>query len=94
MDELMKLITPQNFAMVVTIYLLVRFEKAFKALEDGLERKLDSIEKAINKNCRLMALLVFKYKNGISEGNKNPEIQEILCIPGTEGEKEATVIQD
>lgn len=94
MDELMKLITPQNFAMVITIYLLVRFEKAFKALEDGLETKLDSIEKAINKNCRLLALLVFKYKNGISEGNKSPEIQEILCIPGTEGEKEASVVQE
>ncbi len=65
MDELTKFITPQNFAMVITIYLLVRFEKAFKALEEGLESKLDSIERAINKNCRLLALLVFKNKNGI-----------------------------
>ena len=88
MDELTKFITPQNFAMVITIYLLVRFEKAFKALEEGLESKLDSIERAINKNCRLMALLVFKNKNGISDGNKSPEIQEILCIPKAEGDKE------
>lgn len=86
MDELMKLITPQNFAMAITIYLLVRFEKVFKALEDGLENKLDSIEKAINKNSRLIALLIYKYKNGISGGNKSPDIQEILCVPGTKAE--------
>lgn len=70
MDEFLKLLTPQNFAMVIAVYLLVRFEKAFrsqedaigramKSLEDGIEKLEKHLTDSINRNSRLLAILLY-----------------------------------
>jgi hypothetical protein len=60
MDELIKIITPQNFAMVVSIYLLVRFEKSFAEFKNSIEAQNDALVKAINKQSKLLAMLFAK----------------------------------
>lgn len=92
MDEFMKILTPQNFAMVVTIFLLIRFENALKSLEDKIqvslqsleekvETKIDRIEQAISRNNRLLALLIFKGNNKLQDEGENRDVEEILCAP-------------
>ena len=92
MDDLTKIITPDNFAMVVAVYLLIRFEKAIKtlgeeavkslgSLEDKLESKLDCVEKAIGRNNRLLGIILFgKGAKGI-QAAREAEAEELVS-PG------------
>lgn len=38
MDEIYKLITPETFAYVLSVYLLVRFEKVLYELKSSIEQ--------------------------------------------------------
>jgi len=89
MEDILKLINQDTFAMLVAIFVLVRLERALgslveniqksmKSLEDKIENKMDSVEQAISKTNKLMALLIFKNNNINKIGEK--EIQEVICI--------------
>lgn len=89
MEDLLKLINQDTFAMLVAIFVLVRLERALgslvenmqkslKSLEDKIELKMDSVECAISKTNKLMALLIFKNNNIDKVGEK--EIQEVVCL--------------
>lgn len=95
MNDFPKLLTPENFAMLVAIFLLVRFEKALKILADdinaglksireSLASKLESVEKAVEKNTRLIALMIFNGRRvgtGIPYKPDDKDVQELICIP-------------
>ncbi len=70
MQELLKILTPQNFAMVIAIYLLVRFEKAILSLEDTIENLDRNITRSIEKNSKLLAVLLFNHRRESSQCNK------------------------
>lgn len=59
MDELFKFMTPENFAMLITIYLLVRFEKAIEKLEKGIGKFEQSITQSLNRNTKLLTVLLY-----------------------------------
>lgn len=89
MDDLTRIITPDNFAMVVAVYLLIRFEKAIKnlgeeaakslgSLEDKLESKLDCVEKAIGRNNRLLGIVLFGKGTGSLQAARDAEAEELV----------------
>ncbi len=89
MEDLLKLINADTFAMLIAIFVLVRLERALgslvdnmqksiKSLEDKIENKMDSVEKAISKTNKLMSLMIFKNNNITKLAEK--EIQEVICI--------------
>lgn len=91
MDELIKIVTPQNFAMVICIYLLIRFEKALLTLSDKVEEKIDQVEKTIAKNNKLLALIIFKC---IPNSSITQDFKEFLCPPEKEDLKKNASLVD
>jgi hypothetical protein len=99
MEDLAKIITPDNFAMVVAVYLLIRFEKAIKtlgdevgkslaSLEEKLESKLDCVEKAIGRNNRLLGIVLFGQGTKGLQAARDAEAQELVCTPANGEKKE------
>jgi hypothetical protein len=58
MEELFGIMTPQNFAMLITIYLLVRFEKVIRSLEDGLKSMELQLSRTTERNTRILAVIL------------------------------------
>jgi len=75
MKEILDIITPQTFAMVLSVYLLVRFESTIKNLCESLtgamgsfsekiDAKIDALESAISRNNSLLSLFISRQIKG------------------------------
>jgi len=58
--ELAQVLTPQNFAMIVTVYLLIRFEGAINNMKKCMDDKIDELTFTITQTNRLISIMVFK----------------------------------
>lgn len=66
MDELMKYVTPENFSMLLAIYLLVRFEKTIAKNSEVIDNLNDNLGAKINRTHDAIKMLVlcFTRMNG------------------------------
>jgi hypothetical protein len=77
MEEIFGIMTPQNFAMLITIYLLVRVEKVIKSLEDGLESMEKQLSKATERNTRILAVIL-QCLNQLKSSSRNSVTENAL----------------
>jgi hypothetical protein len=93
MDEMMKLITPENFAMLIAVYLLVKFEKIISLLvekfEDSFDKMGDRVTGSIDRNTRVLSVILagMTNNNGPDNGKCKKALEELLADNGAESEK-------
>jgi hypothetical protein len=87
MEDFVNILTPQNFAMLITIYLLLRFEKAINSLEERLESMEKQLSRATERNTRILAVIL-QCLNQLRSSVKNSTTESALTELIHNGNKE------